>query len=279
MQSKSKLGFRIRLWVQIGVFALVELLALVKWLKDSGAAIAFLPEVSLHAVCPFGGVVTVYTFFSTGDFLPKLHSAAFILMALGLVVALFFGPLFCGYACPLGSFQEWLGKLGRKLFPKRYGKMIPQKLDKALGYLRYGVLAMVIYQTAVVGKLVFADIDPFYALFNFMTGEVALSALIVLAVVTVLSLFTERPWCKYLCPYGALLGLFNLIRIFPIRRKMSTCIQCKKCDQACPMNIEVSSQTTIRDPRCISCHNCVSDNACPVKSTVTISTVWGGDAQ
>jgi len=152
MQSKIKWGYKIRLGVQIGIFVLVEFLALTKWLKESDVVIAWLPEISLHAVCPFGGVVTAYSFFSTGDFLPKLHSAAFILMALGMVVALFFGPLFCGYACPLGSFQEWLGKLGRKLFPKRYGKLIPPKLDKALGYLRYGVLAMCFFKRRLLAS-------------------------------------------------------------------------------------------------------------------------------
>ena len=279
MQKVRKRGRSVRLWVQVSVFVLVELLALGKWLTESGFVLSWLPNISLHAVCPFGGVVTVYEFFATGSFLPKLHSAALILMALGLVVALFFGPLFCGYACPLGSYQEWIGKLGRKLFPKRYGKLISPGVDKGLGYLRYGVLAMVVYQTAKAGKLVFQEIDPYYALFNFLTGEVAASALIILLLVTAFSLVVERPWCRYLCPYGALLGLFNLIRIFPVRRKASTCIQCRKCDRACPMSIEVSAKTAVRDPRCISCHECVSGMACPVEDTVTISTTKGGNAQ
>ena len=273
MQTGKKRNPSFRTWVQIGVFALVMILALVKWLKDIGVVIPLLPEISLHAICPFGGVVTIYDLLATGSFLPKLHSAAFILMLLGLLVALLFGPLFCGYVCPLGSVQEWIGKLGRKLFPKRYGKIIPAKVDRALGYLRYGVLAMVLYQTAVAGKLVFQEVDPYYALFNFLTGEVALSALVVLAVTLLLSLVVERPWCRYLCPYGALLGLFNKVRIFPIRRRANTCIGCKKCDKACPMQIEVSKSGAVRDHQCISCYRCVSGNACPVDDTVTISSV------
>ena len=271
MQKTLKPRMTVRRKIQIAAFALVALLALTKTLSELGVVIPFLPEISLHAICPFGGVVTIYEFFTTGAFLPKLHSAAFILMALGLVVAVFFGPLFCGYVCPLGSYQEWIGKLGRRLFPKRYGKLIPPKVDRVLGFLRYGVLAMVVYQTVVAGKLVFQDVDPYYALFSFMTGEVALSALVILGVVTVFSLLVERPWCRYLCPYGALLGLFNLIRIFPVRRKASTCIHCQKCDRACPMNIKVSQKKDVRDPRCISCYECVSGNACPVADTVTLA--------
>ena len=277
MQKTLKPRMTVRRKIQIAVFVLVSLLALSKTLAELGVVIPFLPEVSLHAICPFGGVVTVYEFFATGAFLPKLHSAAFILMALGLVVAVFFGPLFCGYVCPLGSYQEWIGRLGRKLFPRRYGKLIPEKADRVLRFLRYGVLALVVYQTAVAGKLVFQEVDPYYALFNFFTGEVALSALIILAAVTALSLVVERPWCRYLCPYGALLGLANLIRIFPVRRKASTCIHCNKCDRACPMRIKVSQSGAVRSTSCISCHECLSGNACPVPDTVTVSTRMRGE--
>lgn len=268
--QKSK-AVVVRLIVQISVFSLVALIAVSKWLAEKGISIPLLPEASLHAICPFGGVATLYEFVTAGTFIQKIHSSSFILMILGLIAAILFGTIFCGYICPFGSFQEWIGKLGRKLFPKRYNRVIPKKLDRVLRYLRYLVLIMVLYQTAVSATLVFQSVDPYYALFNFFTNEVAVTAYIMLGVILALSLIIERPWCKYFCPYGALLGLFNSVRIFKIRRNKNTCIGCKKCDQVCPMNIEVSQGETIRNHQCISCHKCLSEVSCPVKDTVAIT--------
>ena len=265
----------LRAAVQCTMFVFVAALAVIRFLKETGVVIP-LPEISLHAVSPFGGVVTVYEFLTTGGLVPKLHTSALVLMALGLVVAFFFGPIFCGYFCPLGTLQEWIGKLGKRIFGKKYGRLLPPAADRVLRSLRYAVLAVVIYQTAAAAKLVFVEVDPYYALFNFFTGEVAWTAILVLLVVMVLSLFVERPWCKYLCPYGALLGLFNLIRVFPVRRREETCIDCKKCDAACPMNITVSTGKAVRDHQCISCHECLSGVACPTENTVVVAAGNGG---
>ncbi|MHB1314652.1 MAG: 4Fe-4S binding protein [Christensenellales bacterium] len=256
---------------QISFFVLILFISVSKWIAEQGAKIPVLPEISLHAVCPFGGVVTMYEFATTGTFIQKIHSSAFILMILGILTAVLFGSIFCGYICPFGTFQEWLGKLGRKLFPKKFNHIIPPKIDRVLRYLRYVVLALIVYLTAVTATLVFQAYDPYYALFNFFTTEVALSAYIVLGAFIVLSLIVERPWCKYFCPYGAFLGLFNKFRIFKIRRHKNTCIHCEKCDKVCPMNIEVSKDETIHNHQCITCHQCTSDMVCPVKNTVTIS--------
>lgn len=270
MANKKK-STVIRSFIQVFVFALVFLISISKWMAEKGVKIPLLPSASLHAICPFGGVATIYEFFTTGTFIQKIHNASFILMILGVIAAILFGTLFCGYICPFGSFQEWIGKLGKKLFPNRYNRMVPQKLDRILRYLRYGVLAMVLYNTAVTAKLVFQSVDPYYALFNFFTDEVAVSAYVMLGVIVVLSLFIERPWCKYLCPYGAFLSLFNPIRIFKIRRSKNSCVGCKKCDRVCPMNIEVSGKEVIGDLGCISCYKCTSEAACPIQDTVTIS--------
>jgi polyferredoxin len=260
---------RWRLAVQIAFFALIAAISANRALELAGVSIPALSSASLHAICPFGGVVSIYQVITAGTFVKKVHSASFILMGIGLVVALAFGPAFCGWVCPVGSIQEWFGKIGKKILGRRYNRLVPAKVDRVLRYLRYGVLAWVLYLTAVTGQLAFEAIDPYFALFNFWSSEVAIGGLVMLGVTLALSLLVERPFCKYACPYGAVLGIFNLFRLFAIRRNPPTCTSCKACDRACPMNIAVSAKPgRVRDHQCISCMECTSEKACPVKDTV-----------
>jgi len=263
----------LRVWIQLIMFALILLISINYTLVESGNGIPFMGEASLHAVCPFGGVVSIYTLFTEGTFVKKTHESSLVLMYIVFISTLFLGPLFCGWICPMGTFQEWIGKLGKKIFKNKYNRFIPYKVDTYLRWIRYGILAWVIYMSAVTGLLVFENYDPYNALFKFWTGEVAISGLIILGVVIILSLFVERPFCKYACPYGAVLGVFNLFRIIPLRRNQHTCIDCKLCDKACPMNIPVSVTGKVRDHQCISCYECTSDDGvCPVPNTMEFRT-------
>lgn len=259
---------RIRGWVQLFFFVLIALIAINHTLSEDGKGIPFLSSASLHAICPFGGVVSLYQFITTGTFVQKVHQSSLVLMIIGVVLALLAGPVFCGWVCPLGTFQEWIAKIGKKIFKRRYNHFIPAKVDSALRYLRYLVLIWVVFMTARSMTLVFANVDPYFALFNFWTSEVAIGGLVVLGLTIFASLFVERPWCKYACPYGAFLGIFNFFRIFSLRRNADTCIDCKACDKACPMNIEVSSKSVVRNHQCISCMECTSSAHCPVPQTV-----------
>jgi len=262
----------IRKVVQWFFFGLVALIAINHTLVENGQGIGFLSSASLHALCPFGGVETLYTFLTAGILVKKIHDASLVLMGIGIFLAILFGPAFCGWVCPLGTIQEFVSGFGKKLFRRRFNHFVPIKLDTILRYLRYGVLAWVIYVTATSGTLVFEAYDPYFALFNFWSSEVAPTALVGLGLTLVLSLFVERPWCKYACPYGAFLGVSNLFRIFSIKRAESTCKADGACSIMCPRNIPVDTVNNVRDHQCISCLECTSEAICPVAKTVVFTT-------
>jgi polyferredoxin len=270
MDLNKKKKIPVRLAVQIFIFALVGLIAINKAAAETGAGIPFVSDASLHALCPFGGVVTLYNLSTLGIFIQKIHMSSVILMGIIFFMAVLFGPVFCGWICPLGSLQEWTGKIGKKIFKKRYNRFVPGKLDRVLRFARFGVLGWVVYVTAISGTLLFANADPYFALYNFWTGEAALPSIIILVATVAGTLFVGRPWCKYACPYGALLGLFNKFRIFKIKRNAGSCISCGRCNARCPMNIDVAHQEAVTDLQCISCLECTSEKSCPVADTVNL---------
>jgi polyferredoxin len=269
--------FRRKIWfrtlIQIFFFVLIAFIAVNHTLVENGGqGFPFLAQASVHALCPFGGVVTIYQYVTAGTYLPKIQPSSLVLMWVGLLLALLFGPVLCGWVCPFGTFQEWFGKLGRKLFRRKYNHFVHSGVDRVLRYARYLVLVWVVYATAISASLIFADYDPYFALFHFWTGELAIGGLVLLGVTVVGSLFVERPWCKYACPYGALLGIFNLFRVFRIVRREGTCKACNACNNACPMNIPVSELTVVRDHQCITCMECTTEASCPAASTVVFTT-------
>jgi hypothetical protein len=90
-----KKAFPFRRVVQIAFFALIALISLNNGLQTIGVQIPLLSEASLHAICPFGGVVSIYQVVTAATFVKKVHQASFILMGIGFLLALLFGPVFC----------------------------------------------------------------------------------------------------------------------------------------------------------------------------------------
>jgi hypothetical protein len=124
---------RWRLAVQIIFFVLVAAISANNALKVAGVSIPVLSSASLHAICPFGGVVSIYQVATAGTYVQKVHAASFILMIIAFLVTLLFGPAFCGWLCPMGSIQEWFGKLGRKILGRRYNGPSPEARPGAFG--------------------------------------------------------------------------------------------------------------------------------------------------
>jgi polyferredoxin len=92
------------------------------------------------------------------------------------------------------------------------------------------------------------------------------TAAIVIGLLVVLSVFVQNFWCRYLCPYGALMGLAAAASPVRIRRDANLCIDCAKCSKACPSSLAVDKLVQIRSLECIACYECVS--VCPAEGAL-----------
>jgi ferredoxin len=266
--NKYKKYSWVKRFVQIAFFAFIAFIVITNHLESQGIELPWTAP-GFHSVCPFGGVETIGRLVTEDRYIQKTHeSNLWVLFGVLLSTALV-GSVFCGWICPLGSIQDWIGKLGKKLFAKKYNHFVPKKIDYILSYLRYFVLGLVILKTTEMLTLVFMNVDPYYALFHFWTGDVVPSALIVLGIVLIASLFVERPWCRWLCPFGAVLGIVQLVSPWKIRRNKDICTNCGKCSRVCPMGIDLASKNVILDPRCNKCGECLT--ACTKEGGLTHS--------
>lgn len=239
-------------------------LAFVSWLALSHQWYGVEKAASIDAFCPFGGLETFLTYFTTGEFLKRTFWSSLILLGITIVVTLVFGRIFCSHICPLGTLQEWLRNIARKLGFKKELEM-PVTMDKYARYFKYIVLLIIIYFSYQLGDLVFRNYDPYVALMHF--GEEFDEKIVgysILGIVLLMALFTKNIWCRYFCPLGAFLGIIKKISPFKIHREASSCTNCGLCRKTCPANLPVGQQDVTSDADCTSCLNCVAD--CPTAS-------------
>lgn len=198
-------------------------------------------------------------------FYSKIRPGFIILLPLAFVA----GNFFCGWICPFGSAQEFVGKLGSLVLKKKF--KTPPFLQKHLQYSRYflAVLTLFLASQAIL-DLVF--LNSYKAFMHSAAGKnITALALTVMGSFLFIGMFFDRPFCNYFCPEGIRHGLLSLGRIFTIKRATQTCISCQKCDQICPMQIKISTSTNLRHAHCINCFKCLS--ACPVSKTLTYGKV------
>lgn len=175
------------------------------------------------------------------------------------------GNYFCGWICPFGTAQEICGKIG-SLFIKNKFKM-PPGIQRYAQFSRYLVMLAVLLLAAqgVSGSMPF---DAYRAFMGAAGGRtVQAVALAIMGGFLLISLFFERPYCNYACTEGIRFCLASLTRLVTIRRDPKSCVNCRRCNQVCPMNIKVAESENLRNPQCINCFQCVA--ACPVSTALT----------
>jgi polyferredoxin len=184
-----------------------------------------------------------------------------------------FRKSFCGWLCPVGTASEYLWRLGRKIF--RHNFRLPRRADIALRSLKYILLALFLY---AVGSMSVPAIHAFLEgpygivddvkMLNFFR-LLGLTGGVVMAMLILTSVFVQNFWCRYLCPYGALMGLVSLASPLRIRRNASLCIDCGKCAKACPSALPMDRLITIKSAECTGCMQCVA--ACPAADALFLS--------
>lgn len=222
---------------------------------------------SIEAYCPFGGIENLYQFVTTGGFIRHIEPSAMVLLVAVILLSLLLSRGFCGWVCPFGSLQEWLGLLGRRIFGLRYNP--PSAWDKRLRYLKYLILLVIVGLTWHLGSLVFRPYDPFLAFFHLGAGFGELPyAYAVLGVVLVASLKYERFFCKYACPLGAVIGVLGKVGLTRVIRSEEGCKGCHLCQKKCFAHIDFLSTKVIRDAECNHCLDCVLH--CPKPNVLTL---------
>ncbi|HEY3442802.1 MAG TPA: 4Fe-4S binding protein [Paludibaculum sp.] len=253
--------FALNLWVGIQFYAFVRHF-------ETGAPRAARPA-GVEGWLPIAGLMNTKYFVLTGE-VPAVHPAAMFLLIAFVAMSVIFRKSFCGWLCPVGTISEYLWKLGRDTFRRVF--FLPKWLDIGLRSLKYVLFGLFAYAVASMPVAALAQFlqSPYGVVadvkmldfFRFM----GVTAAVVLGVIVLASVFVQNFWCRYLCPYGALMGLASLLSPLRIRRNAQTCIDCGKCAKACPSRLPVDQLIQIRSAECLGCLECVA--ACPVEDTL-----------
>ncbi|MDO9508638.1 MAG: 4Fe-4S binding protein [Thermovirgaceae bacterium] len=260
---------RLRVFVQFGF------LGFLTWLGYRHQVLGGGPEgvPPVDALCPFGGLESLYSVLASGEWLRRLAPSAMVLLFVLVAMTLLFGRVFCGWICPLGTLGEWTSRAGARLGIRK--RELHVRVDAALRWLKYVVLVLIIAATWKAGTLVWRSYDPWVAWMHLSAGwdgfaESPWSFFSLFVLVIGLSLFIERFWCRYLCPLGAFLAPLQKIGLVKVRRSDEECIQCHRCGQVCPVRLDPEAKKVETSAECIACGRCVE--ACPEETALFFGT-------
>ncbi len=232
-------------WALVDISALVIALGLATYLALVSrsrkhlflltlACLAYFGFFREGCVCPIGATQNVALAMADASYVLPITVIVFFLLP--LVFTLFFGRTFCAAVCPLGAVQE--------LVAVRHVR-VPRWLDQSLGLVPYIYLGAAVILAATGTAFIICRYDPFVAMFR-LNGTAPM--LIFGGSLLLVGVFVGRPYCRYLCPYGAVLRVLSRFSKWHARITPSECINCRLCEDACPYGaIETPTVPLSRD--------------------------------
>ena len=234
------------------------------------------PSVSrppgVEAFLPIDAMLGLRHLLSTGV-VDAVHPAGLAIFIGICLMSLLVAKSFCSHVCPIGLLSELLGRFGIRFTGKTLTP--PKWLDIPLRSLKFLLLGFFVWAiwfgmdprgveaflASPYAKIVDAKMWLFFA-------EPTRLTISVLGVLIVGSIFVRDLWCRYLCPYGALVGVFGRLAPLKVTRDPEICTDCQSCTAVCPARLQVHTKQRVASIECTSCQDCVV--ACPVSSCLTV---------
>ena len=241
-------------WIYAGlmVLAIVAYLTKQRYLRPVILLTSRVVVGFLQMACPSPSGSLQNTLFYWGEWTRVIPFAVTVLIV--LIPSFFIGKIFCGWVCHKGAVQEFL-------FQKKFSIKVPHRIDYVLRFGKYLVLALVIIVPLLFHyRILNSSIQPFKVIFN-LGGPMI--AIILMGLIAVSSIFIYRPFCRYLCPVGAFLGLASMVGLNRLKIDKTGCTSCKRCEKNCeiaaistPVVLDGVSKPEVNNAECIMCGEC-----------------------
>lgn len=260
------------LFLALNVWIGVEFYLFVRYYETGGLGLKAARPPGVEGWLPIASLMNWKAYLATGNF-PAIHAAGMFLLLGFLVTSFLLRKSFCSWLCPVGTVSELFWKLGRGTFHRNW--RLPRRLDVTLRGLKYILLGLFLYAVAGMSAAairtflggnygIVADVK----MMNFFR-YLGVAGAVVLGLLILLSILVQNFWCRFLCPYGALLGLVARFSPVRIRREADPCIDCGKCARACPSLLPVDKLISVRSPECTGCYECIA--VCPAEGALRMS--------
>ncbi len=259
------------LFLALNIWIAAEFYLFVRYYETGGRGVWAPRPAGVEGWLPIASLMNLKLWIATGR-VPALHPAGMFLLIAFLAASWLMRKSFCSWLCPVGTISEKLWEIGKSSFGRNY--RLPRRLDIALRSLKYVLLGLFLYAVASMSvPAIQAFLEGPYGvisdvkMLNFfrylgVTGAVVLGGLILA------SFFIQNFWCRYLCPYGALMGLASLLSPAKIRREPGPCIDCGKCAKACPSLLPVDKLLAVNSAECTGCLICIE--SCPAEGALEL---------